>query len=169
MKEGYWINYKNGKVFNIVEHETWLRRRGNAKKLGVPPNVIRAFSEFEPVRDRDKFLMFIMQHAPVMRVRGHGNYVSFEYASRDRSAPLEAIWDWAMDNAGPYTLLYIVNLVTKEKTQIYYQDFEIAMGDGGARAVMRAASVEKIVIIEKIAKELLVMAKRLTSDTTPRV
>jgi len=34
---------------------------------------------------------------------------------------------------------------------------------------MRAASVEKIVIIEKIAKELLVMAKRLTSDTTPRV
>jgi len=161
MREGYWINYRTGKVFIVNEHEQWLRKKGNAKKLGLRANVVRAFDEFEPGRDRDKFLLFVMQNAPVMRVRGHGNYVSFEYASRSRRDPIDAIWSWAEDNAGPFTELFIVNFATREKTTMYFKDFEEAMDRGGAEAVMRAASVRKFSVRRKIAEELLVLAKKL--------
>lgn len=81
MKEGYWVNYRSGKEFVIREHEQWIREPKNAKKLGLSANVIKSFSKFKAVKDRDKFLLFVMKNAPVMRIRGHGNYASFEYSS----------------------------------------------------------------------------------------
>lgn len=161
MKEGYWINFRTGKVFPIDEHETWLRDKGNAKRLGVSPAVIQTFSKFTPVDDRDKFLLFVMQHAPVMRVRGHGSYVTFEYASHDRGDAMDAIWLWAKENAGPFTTLSIVNLETREATEMPYQDFEHAMDEGGAEAVMRAASVGRFDLNKRIARELVSLAKKM--------
>ena len=58
MREGLWINYKTGKTFRVYEHEQWLRENGNAKKLGVPNQIIKAFKEFRPGTDRDKFLLY---------------------------------------------------------------------------------------------------------------
>jgi hypothetical protein len=161
MKEGYWINFRTGKVFPIEEHETWLREKGNAKRLGVPPGVIRAFPEFKPATDRDKFLLFVMQHSPIMRVRGHGTFVTFEYASHERGAAMDAVWLWAKENAGPFTALSIVNLETREKTEMFYQDFEHAMDEGGAEAVMRAASVGRFDLNRRIARELIFLAKKM--------
>jgi hypothetical protein len=164
VKSGFWINYKTGKSFPIDEHETWLRKKGNAKKLGLSKRVIEAINEFKVVKDRDKFLTFVMQHAPVMRVRGHGNYVTFEYSSRSRKDPMDAIWLWGLKNAGPYTGLYIVNFATGEKTSIYWRDFKEAMDTGGADAVMRVASTEEFTWRECIAEELLDMSRRLIGE-----
>ena len=165
MKEGYWLNYKTGKEFSIDEHERWLRRGNNAKKLGLPKRVIDAFSEFEPVKDRDKFLTFVMQHAPVMRVRGHGNYITFEYASRRRNDPIDAIWMWGLKNgAGPFTGLYVVNFATGEKTSMYWKDFKEAMDEGGASEVMRVATVEPFQWQEKLASELLDLSRKLIGE-----
>jgi hypothetical protein len=162
MKEGYWINYSIGKSFEVDEHERWLRRKGNARKLGLSKGVVEAFGEFEPVKDRDKFLLFVLQHAPVMRVRGHGNYVTFEYSSRNRRDPMDAIWLWGLDNgAGVYTGLYVVNFASGEKTSILWKDFKAAMDEGGADAVMRVATVEQMVWRESVARELLEISKRL--------
>lgn len=163
MKEGYFINYNNGKVIQVEEHETWLRTQGNAKRLGVPDNVMRAASKFKPIRDRDKFLMFIMQNSPIMRMRGHGDYVTFEYASHDRQDPMDAIWLWGKKNAGPYTQIYINNLETGENTQTRFEQFEELMDSGGAEAVMRAASVQPI--RRKIVAELLELSKQLLRNT----
>jgi hypothetical protein len=164
MKGGYWINYRTGKDFEIDEHETWLRRKGNAKKLGLPKKVVTAIKEFKPVKDREKFLTFVMQHAAVMRVRGHGNYVTFEYSSRSRRDPMDSIWLWGLQNAGPYTGMYIVNFATGEKTSIYWREFKEAMDSGGAEAVMRVASTEEFIWKEKIAEELLDLSKRLIGE-----
>ena len=169
MKEGYWINYDRGKRFPVDEHEQWLRRKGNAKKLGLRKRVIESFDEFKPVKDRDKFLTFVMQHAPVMRVRGHGNFITFEYSSRRRQAPMEEIWLWGLkEGAGPFTGLYIVNFATGEKTSIYWREFKEAMESGGAEAVMRVASdaglTEEFVWKEKIAQEILDLSKRLIGE-----
>ncbi len=161
MKEGYWFNYRNGKSFRVHEHEQWLRAKGNAKKLGVPKQIITAFNEFKP-GDRDKFLLFVMKHAPVMRVRGHGALVSFEYNSRNRRDPMDAIWMWGQRNAGPFTNLYIVNFAAREKTQMYWQDFEENMERGGAEAVMRAASVQKFRVRKAISDELVAIKCRLS-------
>ena len=159
MREGYWINYAGaGKEVPVDEHEVYLRYPGNARKLGVPPKIIAQFGDFKPVVDRDKFLIFVMHNAPLMRVRGHGGMVTFEYASSSRSGPMDAIMEWCGKNCGPFTQLNIVNLASGENTQLTYQDFLDAEDRGGHDAVMRVGSVS-VELQRKIAKELLRIAK----------
>jgi hypothetical protein len=110
MKEGYWINYRSGKVFEITEHEQWIRDEGNARALGIPPRVFARFRDFVSGTDRDMFLLFLMKSAPVMRVRGHGVTVTFEFWSRSNVRPMAAIRSWAKRNAGSANALNIVNL-----------------------------------------------------------
>lgn len=160
MKDGLWINYRTGKDFVIDEHEQWIRRKGNAKKLGLPKKVIDGFSKFKPVKDRDKFLLFIMKNAPVMRVRGHGNYATFEFASRNRRQTMDSVWMWGEENAGPYTGLRIVNFATGEEVSMMYEQFEKLM-DIGPDEIMRHASIEKIEVKKHIAREILAISKEL--------
>lgn len=159
MHEGYWINYKTGATFPMPEHETWIRDPKNAKKLGVPPAV---FSLASKIKNRDKYLMVLMEHAPIMRVRGHGADVAFEFHSRDRNAVMDAIWTWCKQNAGPFTWLRIVNFGTKETTQMTFEEFDTQMDSGGAEAVLRVAGANrKISINASVVRELLSISKQL--------
>lgn len=159
MQEGLWINYSTGRQFDVHEHESWLRESGNARKLGVPPNVVNMFGRFTPVKDRDKFLLFVIQNAPVMRVRGHGASVSFEFASHSRNDPMDAIWMWGKQNAGPFTTLEINNFATRESVSMMYADFEQTMDRDGPSGVMRAASTMNL--RRRIARELLSLSKNI--------
>jgi hypothetical protein len=160
VKEGYWVNYRNGKKFPVSEHETWIREPGNAKKLGVPPGVVAMFKNFEPREDRDKFLLFLMQNAPIMRIRGHGNSASFEYSSSSRADPIEAIEAWGNQEAGPFTELVINNFATRENTVVRWEEFERLMSEEGPEGVMRAAST-KFAMKRGIIKELLALSKEI--------
>ena len=162
MKEGWWINFRNDKMFGpLDEHERYLREGDNAKKMGIPQNVIDRFDQFEPVKDRDKLLLFVMQHSPLMRVRGHGVSTTFEYSSHERSAPLDSIFLFAKNNLGPYSDIVINNFATRESANMNFADFEETMDRGGAEAVMRTASILKMRMNRRIAKELLEIAKLL--------
>lgn len=161
MREGYWLNYRTGKEFEIDEHEQWIRTPGNAKKLGVPQNVIEAFSKFRPVTDRDKFLLFVLKNAPVIRARGHGGYIAFEYNSRERQSPLESIWALAKQHAGPFSQLYIVNFATKETVQMSFQQFEETMDRDGVEGLMRVATIRRFSVKKAIARELLEISKEI--------
>lgn len=86
MKESFWGNYQTGHFFEIDEHERWIRRGGNAEKLGVPAEVVRQFDRYS---DRETLFPFLWEHAPVMRWRCHGANVSFEFCSEDWRPPLE--------------------------------------------------------------------------------
>jgi len=163
MREGMWINYRTGKTFDIDEHERWLRRDDNADKLGVPQKVQDAFGEFEPVKDRDKFLLFVMKHAPVMRVRGHGNYVTFEFSSRQKRQVMDEIWLWGLKNAGALTGLYIVNFATGEKTNVYWNEFKNAMDNDNIEKVLRVGT-ETFRLKEKVAAELLELSRLLLGE-----
>ena len=162
MKEGYWLNYGTGKEFPIEEHEQWLRAPGNAKRLGVPSGVVGMFGNFVPGKDRDKFLMFVMAHAPVMRVRGHGAVVAFEYSSRSRREPMDAISEWCKKNAGPFTMLHMVNFATRENTEMLYSQFEQLVDEGGYDAVMRVAT-RRFSFRRGVARELLRISRELLS------
>lgn len=140
MKEGWWINIRSGNAIEIDEHEQWLRRPGNANKLGVPSNVQDDFDKFEPIKDRNEFLLYVMRKSPIMRVRGHGASVTFEYASRDRMDVMDSIFLWGLRNAGPFTNMYIVNFATKEHVRMNWGEFEALMNDVGPEGVMRSAS-----------------------------
>ena len=96
MKEGYWLNYKTGQTVPIGykgDHERWIRGAGNARELGVPADIIRRFGEFTPCIDRDRFLTFVLRYAPVMRVRGHIDHVTFEFHRYGRAEGLRITID----------------------------------------------------------------------------
>lgn len=160
MKEGYWVNYRTGKEIPIYEHEDWIRTPGNAKKLGLPAALIKSFDKFRPKRDRDKFLLFIMKNAPVMRVRGHGNFVSFEYGSSNDKRPLDAVWSFLDDYAGPFTGVRIVNFQKGKKVDTNFQEFQNTMAEYGPGSFMRVASRE-IRVKSCIARELLALAREV--------
>lgn len=141
-KSGYWINYQTGTEVGVGEHEAWLRNPQNAQMIGVPPQIVVDFAKFEPVKDRDALLRYVMQHAPIMRVRGHGREISFEYSSSRSKGPLDAIWTWAEREAGPLTSLFIANLATGETTSMLYKDFVETMNNSGYEGIMRRASRE---------------------------
>lgn len=159
MNEGFWINYQSDKTFPVQEHEQWVREPKNAKKLGLSPATIKSFSRFTPGQDRDKFLMFLMKQAPIMRVRGHGSYISFEFDTHNRQSALDSIWLFGKEYAGPFSTFYIVNFGTGEKLETSFQQFSDMMDSGGAEAVMRAASTFSI--RPAISRELLRIAKEI--------
>jgi hypothetical protein len=144
MQAGYWINYVKGKAFRIDEHEMWIRRWENAKKLGISSDLYKEFSEFEVKEDRDEFLMYVLEKAPVMRMRGHGATYAFEFNTRRTKKPLDSVWEFGMDYAGDYTNMYIVNFATKETVQMLYKEFNELMMNGREDAVLRVAKTFKV-------------------------
>jgi hypothetical protein len=159
MKEGYWINYNTNKMVEMPEHEIWIRNPKNAKSFGVPDNVHKMASQ---ISDREKYLLFLMQHAPIMRVRGHGTNVAFQFATHNRQDAMDAILMWGKKNAGPFTWMSIDNFATKENTEMQYADFEKYMDEGGAEAILRVAkATNRIPLKASVLRELLAISKRL--------
>ena len=113
MKEGWWVNYETGRYVALkcrgLDHEGIIRNPENQQWLGLSPSVIQNIYRFKPVQDRDSLLLHIMKATPLMRIRGHGAYVTFEFSSDEEYQPLEAIRRWVKKNAGPMTVLNIVN------------------------------------------------------------
>jgi hypothetical protein len=159
MREGYWINYETGNVFPIDEHETWVRNKTNAKKLGIPASTFKQFPKFKVVDDREAFLIFLMKEAPVMRVRGHGIDTTFEYYNRQCGDALEAIRQFARENGGPFSSLNIHNLATGEATSMVQHEF-MDLIDQGCQEIVRA-SCKYGQNDRRIVRDLLKAAKDL--------
>lgn len=159
MRDGYWINYRTGKIIPIHDHEQWIRDKQNAKKLGVPD---RVHAMGKGLGNRETYLLFLMTHAPIIRVRGHGSSVTFEMHSRERQEVMDAIWMWGKKNAGPFTWMNITNFATKENTQMTFDDFEKQMDSGGAEAMLRVAGTTSPISVESgVVRELLDISREL--------
>lgn len=118
MKDGYWINYETGIVAQVDEHETWLRRGNNSDIMNVSLPTQNAFSEFEAIIDRNKFLLFVMANSKLMRVRGHGVEFTFEFSEDDIKKPFAAIYLFCVDFAGYRTNLVINNFDVNSQNTI---------------------------------------------------
>jgi hypothetical protein len=88
--------------------------------------------------DRDRFLLWLMGLAPVMRVRGHGDFVTFEYHSRLKNLPLAAVAAFAKKEAAPTTRLHIVNLASLESLDSPADTFLRGLRRQGASSLWRA-------------------------------
>ena len=115
----------------IDEHEDWLRRSGNASKLGIPMESQETFALFDPKVDRDAFLFAILLNNPVMRIRGHGHWVTFEFGSDSFDKPLKAIRHFGLENFGPRTGVSIVNFAQPCRLDCYWEEFEVGKSQGG--------------------------------------
>lgn len=125
--KGLWVNYATQEIFEIDEHERYIRRSDNAKKIGVPDYIIEEFGEFKPSEDRDKFLLFILDKSPLMRVREHGNYAIFEFSARKADRVFEAINKVGnFLGFGMFSGLYIVNHADNTSANLNWGDFQKA-------------------------------------------
>ena len=92
---GYWLNWRHPeRAFVIDDHQRWMRRPGNPERLGVRGNVVARFADYPYIADdeneRARFLRFVMETAPVMRIRGHGDFITFEYWAATPAAVAKA-------------------------------------------------------------------------------
>ena len=152
MTEGYWINYRTGKAVPIHEHETDIRNPAIWKKLGFSVKDMELFKPFKFVKDREKFLLWLIQKYPLMRVRGHGTSVTFDFNNRSRQGPIDAIYDFGENNLGPFSRMSINNYATKENVEMSFSDFESLMNSDGAEGILRVGS--DIRVNARILREL---------------
>lgn len=124
MKDGYFINFKIFRVVKIEEHEMYLRSE-NLSGLGIKPGILKRFDEFN---SRIPLLLFVLQNSSLIRVRGYGDSITFEYSSRLIKSPIEAIKKFCKIYAGTFSKLKIVNFNKNEIIFIYYKDFLISTG-----------------------------------------
>jgi hypothetical protein len=164
MQEGAWINYETGKIFDITDHELWIREGKNADRLGVPKSVQKNFLKYSPMEDRIKFLLYLMKNAPLMRMRGHGSDITFEYYNRSSKDPIESVQKAAHKYGGDYSTLNIFNLATKEVTSMLRKDFDEIMDGDGYEGVMRVASRKFDARSRKMIADLLNIAKEVASS-----
>lgn len=114
MKDGYWINWQTGKVLEMPaggDHEVFIRQVENAKSLSVPDSVFQQFTRFKigEAFDRHKFLVWLFKAVRLIRVRGHGNWTSFNFSARCNDKPYKAIQRCAAKWFGPVMLMEVVN------------------------------------------------------------
>jgi hypothetical protein len=143
MNAGYFINYSTGVTVEIHDHEIDIRKPATYKRLGVKPETIKDFPKYEILKDRTAFLTFVMKNNPIMRVRGHGTTVTFEFYNRSKKNPLDAIWVFGKKNLGPFSHLNIVNLATNESIDMNFEEYEELIDRGGYSAVLKAASISR--------------------------
>ena len=120
MTEGYWLNYKSGKVVQIYEHERDIRHPAIARQLGVPAKVFSRFAQFAIGVDRCRFLRWLMARVPLVRVRQHRLHDSYEasFSGRSRKEVYAAIVKFTERQTPPDRFLNIANLRTGKSEQI---------------------------------------------------
>jgi hypothetical protein len=115
-KEGYWITDKDRR-HEVYDHAQWASERGLVDKDLNPHND----------KDRVQILLQVMNKGWI-RVRGHGNSITFEFSKNTDSA-LWSIYLFLEKTgmAGPYTQLIVNNLRTKDMIDVPYDGFKKAM------------------------------------------
>ena len=161
-REGYWLNVKTGKAVEITEHCRWIQVEKNARKLRLPKSVYNEIASMDCRRDRVKILMAVMR-AGFVRVRGHGNSITFEFTERSERA-LWAIYMFLEDEgvAGPFANIYIANVRTKENMNIQYGRFKDWMNEDPEK-VLRVDHEQDEETLEHIIASLVRQVKRKSS------
>jgi hypothetical protein len=126
-KDGHWLNYKTRQIRLIDDHENWMRRPENWKVIGIPSDMMEGLcADYTPRIERELFLLCVLVLFPLIRVRGHGVSVTFEFYSLDQeSLVLEAIVQSCQRTigVGNHTCLKIVNFASQRFGIMSYKGF----------------------------------------------
>ena len=100
----------------LADHEVYIRQTANAQALSVPVEVSRQFKSYKigECYDRHEFLVWLFRSAPLIRVRGHNVYTTFNYAAKNNRMPYRAIQKFVKRVCGDVMLLEIVNFYRAE-------------------------------------------------------
>jgi hypothetical protein len=140
MKEGFWLNADTGKWFEVDDHAFWIQEYANAKKLGLSKEAITAIKEFDPFENREELLIYAVESTNIIRVRGHGDSTTFEFAMQSVPA-LWAIFKFSKEiGLGEYSNIFVANIRTKENFNALFGDFKKLLTEQGPEVILRNAS-----------------------------
>lgn len=93
-KDGYWMSFRSGVVVRIEEHQTDIRKPAIAARLGVSEKVRQQIATI-PVRYGDEdvrreVLLLVMRTASLIRIRGHGDHIAFQFWAGTSGADAKA-------------------------------------------------------------------------------
>ena len=113
MNEGAWINAHTGAWRWITEHASWIQNPENAQSLGMPGTVHAQLAAIP--RDFNgpgrKQILRVAMNAGFIRVRGHGESVTFEF-TLPTSMAIRAALPFMALNFGPLMGCVFTNLNT---------------------------------------------------------
>jgi hypothetical protein len=130
LHQGAWINAADGRFAYVDEHANWAKRPGNLAGIGI------ANGAWEAVRDipndyggeSRKTILLIVMAAGGIRLRGHGDFVTFEFTC-DLKVALPACRDVLRQIAGNFTRCKFNNLSTDETVEVSYDNYVNQMED----------------------------------------
>jgi hypothetical protein len=98
--------------------------------LGITLSTAKEFLRFKPQKDRVRLLKYAMKKIPLMRIRGYGSRVSFQFSSPESDPrPYLTIKRWIQRWGGPVLLLQVTNFSTKRTARVLASDWETFMYD----------------------------------------
>jgi hypothetical protein len=124
LSAGAWINAADGHFAYVDEHADWVKRPGNLERIGLPASVwetIRNIPNDYGGENRKSILMIVMA-AGGIRMRGHGDFVTFEFMC-DPKVALPACRGVLAQIAGPLTRCRFNSLGTNETVEVFYADY----------------------------------------------
>ena len=133
MKEGAWIEAGTGRWHWIDEHANWIRKPGNATKVGLSEEVALRLASMPRKQmsgaERDAILLEAMRHG-LIRFRGHGSTVTFEMTIPLETAIL-AVSGFMREHFGALTTVRFNQLDDGLCLECLYQDLlrAIEIGD----------------------------------------
>ena len=124
MTEGYFLNINTGKAYPVRNHEMAIREKEFATKIGIKDSLFQQFPEYEPVKDREAFLRWILSKVPIIRVRGYGVWVGIQWGCGSDKQAFEAIRKWGRKVCGPCLMLRMCNIKTGKQYNSFWLLFE---------------------------------------------
>lgn len=92
---GYWLDPRDGEVYEVDTHNDWLLRSENQQQLELPSRYIEVLNSLDPIREIDEIRMVGVMFG-IIRVRDYHRHLSIQFfsSSKERvSANLDTIID----------------------------------------------------------------------------
>ncbi len=133
MNEGAWINAHTGSWTWITEHASWIQNQENARSLDMPDTV---YAELAAIpRDFNgpgrKRILRVAMDAGFIRVRGHGESVTFEFIL-PTSVVIRAAMPFMAQHFGPQTGCVLTDLTAGTSLSCSYSELLAVLEEKGA-------------------------------------
>jgi hypothetical protein len=137
MREGAWINAHTGAWTWITEHASWIQNQENARSLGMTEAVHAELAAIP--RDFNgpgrRGILRVAMDAGFIRVRGHGESVTFEF-TLPASVAIRAALPFMALNLGPLTGCVITNPTVGTSLGLSYEELLALVAQKGSDGVV---------------------------------
>lgn len=127
-RDGYWIDVEKHTQYKVDTHDRWISREENANLVNLPKHIFQIIQSLNlnNEQDVDKIRLLTVYHCEIVRMRAHDTQYVFEFAKKENRKYIDEIKRFLYNviEPGPFTIITIINLQTKELLSYLYKDIE---------------------------------------------